>query len=125
VAASEGATITAQGSHPAVRRIDIKDLKEVLAMGFDDFTAMPTHVVFLSIIYPIVAFMLARITFHLNVVPLLFPIIAGFSLIGPFAVIGLYELSRRREQTSEAFWWHAFEVLRSPSIRPLQSMTRF
>jgi hypothetical protein len=97
-ATGEVATIIAQKSHPAVRTIETKDLKAALAMGFEDFMAIPTHVMFLSIIYPIVAFMLARITLKSDVVPLLFPLIAGFSLIGPFAAIGLYELSRRRER---------------------------
>jgi len=59
---------------------------------------MPTHVIFLAIIYPIVGLFLARMTFGHDVMPLLFPLAAGFALIGPFAAIGLYELSRQREK---------------------------
>src|SRR5262249_25745276 len=77
---------------------------------------MPTHVIFLAIIYPIVGLFLARMTFGHDVMPLLFPLAAGFALIGPFAAIGLYELSRQREKGVDVSWKHAFGVLRCPFL---------
>ena len=41
----------ARPSHPVIRKIDLADLREVLAKGLDDFYAMPTHAIFLCIIY--------------------------------------------------------------------------
>src|SRR5437764_7568454 len=101
---------------PVVRRIGVSDLRDALMAGLDDFRAMPTHVIFLGIIYPVVGLILTRITMGEALLPLLYPLIAGFALVGPFAAIGLYELSRRREMGLEASWSHAFDVLRSPSL---------
>jgi len=102
-------------ARPIVRTIGLRDLKDALAEGIADFSAMPTHAVFLCLIYPIVGIVLARLTLGYAVLPLLFPLAAGFTLIGPFAAVGLYELSRRREQGLDASWQDAFDVLRSPS----------
>jgi uncharacterized membrane protein len=107
---------------PAVRTIRIADLKDALARGIDDFVAMPTHAVFLCLIYPIVGIVLARLTWGYEVLPLLFPLAAGFALIGPFAAIGLYELSRRRERGLAISWTDAFDVLRSPSAGAIAAL---
>jgi uncharacterized membrane protein len=103
-------------ANPKVRRIGLADLKDALARGLDDFLAMPSHAVFLCLIYPVVGFVLARLVLGYNVLPLLFPLAAGFALIGPFAAIGLYEMSRRRELGLDVSWRHALDVFRSPSL---------
>ena len=104
---------------PVIRKIGLADLKDALARGIDDFLAMPSHAVFLCLIYPIVGFVLARLVLGYNVLPMLFPLAAGFALIGPFAAIGLYEMSRRRELGMDVSWRHALDVFRSPSIGPI------
>ena len=48
-------------AQPAIRKIGVADLQDALAKGADDFYAMPTHAMFLCIIYPIVGFALARL----------------------------------------------------------------
>src|SRR5262249_45569998 len=45
---------------PSVRSIAPRDLWDALAKGVDDFRAMPTHAIFLSLIYPIAGLAIAR-----------------------------------------------------------------
>ena len=101
---------------PAVRKIGLADLRDAVVKGVDDFLATPTQLGFLAIIYPLVGFFFARLAFGYDVLPLLFPLVAGYALIGPFAAMGLYELSRRREQGQEVSWTDAFGALRCPSL---------
>src|SRR5262249_15233506 len=82
---------------PVVRSIGISDLHRALQLGWEDFKAVPSHAIILCVIYPVVGLVLARLVHGYAVLPLLFPLAAGFALLGPFAAIGLYELSRRRE----------------------------
>jgi uncharacterized membrane protein len=104
---------------PTVRKIGLSDLKQALVEGIGDFRAMPSHVIFLALIYPLVGLALGKLMFRYEVLPLLYPLVTGFALIGPFAAIGLYELSRRRELGLDTEWQHAFDVLRSPSALPI------
>lgn len=103
-------------AQPIVRRIGFADLGRALARGFADFTAMPTHAIFLCAIYPLLGLLLGHLAFGYAVLPLLFPVVSGFALIGPFAALGLYELSRRREAGLPVSATHAFDVLQSTSF---------
>src|SRR3954464_4004092 len=104
-------------AHPIiVRDIGAPELKEALAKGFDDFKAMPTHLAFIGLIYPVFGIVLAGLTFSDNALPLIFPLVSGFALLGPLAAVGLYELSRRRELGLDTSCEHLFDVLKSPSL---------
>ncbi len=101
---------------PAVRAIGLTDLRDAVAKGIEDFNAVPTHAVFLGIIYAVLGIILFRLAFGYDVLPLVYPMLAGFILLGPFAAIALYELSRRRERGLDVSAEHLLEVFRSPSI---------
>ncbi|HVB90024.1 MAG TPA: DUF2189 domain-containing protein [Beijerinckiaceae bacterium] len=103
-------------AHPIVRKLGPADIRYALARGAEDFWAMPSHLLFLGLIYPIVGVCLAAFTSGENALPLLYPLAAGFALIGPFAAIGLYEVSRRRELGLDVSWRHSFAVLRAPAM---------
>jgi uncharacterized membrane protein len=103
-------------AHLGVRQIGPDDLKLALRRGWDDFQAMPSHLAFLFLFYPLFGIGLGALTFSADAFPLLFPLVSGFAIMGPLAAIGLYELSRRREEGLETSWQHAFEVLLSPAL---------
>jgi len=101
---------------PIIRTITISDLFDALRRGASDFWEQPSHYVMLVLIYPIVGIVLTVWMNGYQTWPMLYPLVGGFALVGPFAAIGLYEISRRREAGEDTSWRHAFEVLRSPAI---------
>src|SRR6201747_297950 len=99
-----------------VRKVGLSDLSDALRRGWEDFKAVPSHAIILCVIYPVLGLVLERLALGYSVLPLLFPLAAGFALLGPFAALRLYEFSYPRERGEEASAWHATEVLRSPSF---------
>lgn len=103
-------------AEPIIQRIDSADLRAALRLGFADFGALRTDVIVIGLLYPIVGAVLIFAAVHSNILPLVFPLVTGFLLIGPAAAVGLYEMSRRREVGLAASWADGFAVLRSPRI---------
>jgi uncharacterized membrane protein len=108
-----------------VRRIGVPDVRAALAAGWADFLAIPTQLVFLCVLYPIVGLVAARAAVGTELMPLLFPLVAGIALLGPVLAIGVYELSRRREANLPVSWLNAFDVLRSPAIFSIAALGAF
>jgi uncharacterized membrane protein len=101
---------------PQVRKIGFADLRDALAKGLEDFDAAPSHALFLLILYPIVGLILFRVAFGYHLLPLVYPLLAGFALIGPVAAVGFYEISRRRDQGLEVSVRDIAGVYQSPSL---------
>lgn len=103
--------------HVGIRRIGMADLFDALRKGLDDFMVKPSHIAFIIVIYPLVGFILAAWTSSAaNALPMLFPLASGFALIGPFAALPLYEVSRRREKGLDMSWRRVLEVRHSPAL---------
>ncbi|HVZ27347.1 MAG TPA: DUF2189 domain-containing protein [Rhizomicrobium sp.] len=101
---------------PAIRRISTRDVWQALTQGFEDFEAYRSDVIFLCATYAIVGLVIFRLAMGSDLLPLLFPLASGFAIIGPLAAVGLYEMSRRREQGAEVSWVNAFDVFSAPAF---------
>ncbi|HUA77520.1 MAG TPA: DUF2189 domain-containing protein [Acetobacteraceae bacterium] len=113
VADNEG---SARASAPMVRRIELADPWQALRQGLSDFAAFRGDAVFLCLIYPVAGLVLGWLASGYNVLPLVFPLVAGFALIGPLAAVGLNEMSRLSETRDDVTWVDSFAVFRSHAI---------
>jgi uncharacterized membrane protein len=102
-----------------VRRIRLADVGAALSEGVRDYRVRPTHYFFTALIYPVAGLLALAFAVNLDLLRLLFPIVAGFALVGPIAATGVYELSRRLERGEPATWKSAFEAALGPSRGPV------
>lgn len=103
-------------AEPRVRELTNDDIRDALRQGWEDFKAVRSDVMFLCLIYPVIGVLLVGFGFNTNLLPLVFPVAAGFALLGPLAAVGLYEVSRLREKGETVTWMAALGVMRSPNF---------
>lgn len=118
-----GAAVDGIASHeltlPQVNRIGLGDIRAALRAGLRDFAALRSDVIFAMVLYPVIGFVLAVWALHAGQMHLLFPLAAGFPLVGPVAAVGLYEMSRRRERGEPADWRAALSTLGGRTLGPV------
>lgn len=103
-----------------VRRIDAGDVRASLSEGWADFMDKRGDLIIIGVLYPVIGMVAAVVSLGGPLLPLLFPMAAGFTLMGPLAAVGFYELARRREQGLESDWSHFFDVRKRPGFEGIQ-----
>jgi uncharacterized membrane protein len=95
-------------------RIHIGDVRDALRLGWRDFAAAPVPGLLLAAPVTAIGLVLVAAALRHALVPLIVPLVAGFALVGPFAAIGHYRLSRRRELGLATSWWRTPALLFGP-----------
>ena len=98
---------------PVIRTIGVEDITAALREGADDFRAMPAFGMTIGAFYALGGIAIIGVAFALDMFVLAFPLLAGFALVGPFAAMGLYEASRRRDMGQTVGIGDIFNVRRA------------
>lgn len=116
----------AAGSAPIhIRDITGKDLRAALADGWEDFKDKRGDILIIGFAYPIIGLLLVMLAMGYSLIPVLFPLAAGISILGPAVAAGFYELARRRERGMDSSWRHFFDVFAGQAFAPLAALTLF
>jgi uncharacterized membrane protein len=89
---------------PVVRKIAADDVYAALREGWADFKAAPQFGLFFGGVYALLGIVILVQLWVLDQPFWIVPFAFAFPLIGPFAAIGLYEVSRRREAGLPLDW---------------------
>lgn len=89
---------------PSVKRLSREDVRDALKAGLADFQRAPVYGLFFGAVFSLAGIAIAWALFQGEAGVWIFPVAAGFPLVGPFAAVGLYEVSRRME-TGEPLAW--------------------
>lgn len=115
--------VTGTIERPAIRKIGVSDVFAALQAGYRDFGEKPTHYAFVALIYPIAGAMMIGWSAGVELLPMVYPLLTGFALVGPLLALGLMEISRRRERGEDTGLADMGAILKSPSLPALLMMS--
>lgn len=109
---------------PATVASDLRlsDIRAALAAGWGDFSTCPLYGLFFAAFYVSAGIFLYYALFNWGEVAWLVPAAAGFPLLAPFVVVGLYEVSRRREAGLPVTWKVVLGALRGRGDEQILNM---
>jgi uncharacterized membrane protein len=115
--------IKVTSSEIGIRKIGVRELWTSLQEGYEDFNAKPSFGIFLVVIYPLFALLLTLFVLRRNLHHLVFPMLAGLTLLGPLASVALFAMSRRRERGLDLSWRSAFDFVHSSAFAPIAALS--
>ena len=104
-------TTTTPAPAPQLRAITYDDIRAALNEGWADFRAAPSFGLFFSAFYVLGGVIILLQLSVLQQSWWILPIAVGFPILGPFAAIGLYEVSRRLETKEPLDWARILSVV--------------
>lgn len=107
------------------KNLTIADLRAALAAGWRDYLAYPRYGVFFGAIYVAAGLALYHALVTQGESMWLIPAASGFPLLAPFTAVGLYEVSRRRENGLPLSWRGVLGALRGRGDDQLLMMGGF
>ncbi|MEQ9694538.1 DUF2189 domain-containing protein [Shimia sp. SDUM112013] len=110
---------------PRVQRIGAHKVASALRAGWVDTQKFRSDVFVLMAIYPFVGIALCVVAFNLAFLPALFPMTAGFALLGPAAATVLYVQNKLGESGEEPSILSAVSALRSKSMGPVLFLSMY
>lgn len=106
-----------------VRKIGLSDLRHALKDGYSDYRAKPSSIPLVILFYSLFALVFTLFAFGEELRYLAFPIVAGFTLIGPLVAVVFFEMSRRRERGQSLRWRATFRFIHTSSFAPLLALS--
>src|SRR5690348_17221232 len=107
---------------PCVAEITVSDVNQAWMEGIRDFRAAPAYGLAFGAAYALGGLLILVSAAALDLTYLVYPLAAGFVLIGPLTAVGLYEVSRRQEQGMPLSWRAVIAVIFEQRNRQLAWM---
>lgn len=107
----------------SIRKISLADLWQSLREGYKDYAVTPHSFLLIAFFYFLVALIVTLSWSGQELRYLAFPIVAGFTLIGPIIAVAFFEMSRRQELGLDARWSAAFGFIHTHSFAPILALS--
>ena len=96
---------------PYLNTITFADIGTAFAQGISDFRKAPQYGLFFGGIFAVAGLIIIASVLWFDMPWMIYPFAIGFPLVGPFAAVGLYEVSRRLEAGERLDWSGILSVI--------------